>query len=50
MYLYGGKVWKVSDDPFDAELYRVIGPHRPDGQVPRAIPLPLPAPAPTTAR
>jgi hypothetical protein len=26
LYLNGGKVWKVSDDPFDAEVYRTILP------------------------
>ena len=26
MYLYNGKAWKVSDDPFDATLYRALSP------------------------
>ncbi|MFM8539092.1 MAG: hypothetical protein ACKOES_13660 [Planctomycetaceae bacterium] len=26
MYLYEGRLWKVSDDPFDAELYRFLDP------------------------
>jgi hypothetical protein len=34
MYLRDGRVWKVSDDPFDAELYRVIAP-RPARQAAR---------------
>jgi len=25
MYLRGGRLWKVSDDPFDASLYRALG-------------------------
>lgn len=25
MYLRGGRAWKVSDDPFDRQLYRVLG-------------------------
>jgi hypothetical protein len=34
MYLRDGRAWKVSDDPFDAELYRVIAP-RPARQAAR---------------
>jgi len=34
MYLRDGRVWKVSDDPFDAELYRIIAP-RPTRQAAR---------------
>jgi hypothetical protein len=34
MYLRDGRVWKVSDDPFDAELYRVLAP-RPTRQAAR---------------
>jgi hypothetical protein len=26
MYLHGGRLWKVSDDPFDEELYRFLDP------------------------
>jgi LVIVD repeat len=26
MYLHEGRLWKVSDDPFDAELYRFLDP------------------------
>jgi hypothetical protein len=26
MYLRDGRVWKVSDDPFDREIYRVLTP------------------------
>jgi hypothetical protein len=25
MYLRGGRLWKVSDDPFDGSLYRALG-------------------------
>jgi len=47
MYLRNGKAWKVSDNPFDAELYRVLGPQPPHAlRQPRTEPLPPPA-APT---
>jgi hypothetical protein len=39
----------VSDNPFDAELYRVIGPQRPLPQ-PRPELLPLPPPAASSGR
>jgi hypothetical protein len=25
MYLRGGRLWRASDDPFDASLYRALG-------------------------
>ena len=35
MYLHDGKLWRVSDDPFDAEIYRpMVGP-RPSAPLPR---------------
>src|SRR5208337_1011591 len=40
MYLHDGKLWRVSDDPFDTEIYRpMVGPQ------PNRVP-PGPAPAP----
>jgi hypothetical protein len=44
MYLRGGKAWKVSDNPFDAQLYRVLGPVPPQA-LPQSQPLPPPRPA-----
>ena len=41
MYLRNGKAWKVSDNPFDAELYRVLGP-QPFPAQPTIQPLPPP--------
>ena len=54
MYLHDGRLWRVSDDPFDSEIYRpMVGP-RPASPMPRlqmppsgageAIPPPPPGP------
>jgi hypothetical protein len=46
MYLRNGKAWKVSDNPFDAELYRILGPQPPHAMPqPRTELLTLPPPA-----
>jgi hypothetical protein len=49
MYLRDGRAWKVSDDPFDAALYRVIGP-LPARALPQPRAQPLPPPASPTGR
>lgn len=41
MYLHDGRVWRVSDDPFDADVYELSPPPR--ANRPRPVPSPLDA-------
>jgi len=47
MYLHDGRVWKVSDDPFDAATYRVLGEQHRAASPATVGPRPLPLPPPT---
>jgi len=52
MYLWGGNAWKVSDDPFDADLYRALSPRpastgRTNTRPATASPLPVPTTPPS---
>jgi hypothetical protein len=43
MYLHGGQLWRVSDDPYDLEIYRPIaGPRAGGGPKGRAVAPPVP--------
>ena len=45
MYLHGGEMYRVSDDPYDRDIYTILGGHDPRG-MPERVPAPSPQPSP----